>query len=488
KIDARMEENGQLDQLLHMKKTTHATTREHASRDLETFPPPMASSRVAVIGAGAAGLVAARELRREGHSPVVFERAAGVGGTWRYDDAASADPLGAGGVHGSLYASLRTNLPRESMGFLDFPFVADEGSVDPRRFPGHQEVLRYLEAFARRFDLLGLVRLETEVVGVRRRVDGAGAGVAGWTVSYCSRKLAGGELQEEEQSEVFDAVVVCNGHFAEPRLAEIAGIDGWPGKQLHSHSYRVPDQFHGQVVVVIGYHPSGMDISRDIAGVAKEVHVAIRSAPCGMQSTTAHANLWLHPMIECAEEDGSVVFQDGSRVKADSVVHCTGYKYRFPFLEEDGMVSVDDNRVGPLYKHVFPPQMAPHISFIGLPFKSILFPVFRLQSNWVAGALSGRIELPSPEEMMLDVMAFYSDMEARGWPKRFTHNLGVEAWTFEYEDWLAEQCGLDKMEEWRRVIYVAARARVSVRLESYRDEWDDDQLLAQAHNDLSKYL
>lgn len=59
---------------------------------------------------------------------------------------------------------------------------------------------------------------------------------------------------------------------------------------------------------------------------------------------------------------------------------------------------------------------------------------------------------------------------------------------FEYEDWLAEQCGLDKMEEWRRVIYVAARARVSVRLESYRDEWDDDQLLAQAHNDLSKYL
>uniref|UniRef100_A0A453J9P5 Flavin-containing monooxygenase n=1 Tax=Aegilops tauschii subsp. strangulata TaxID=200361 RepID=A0A453J9P5_AEGTS len=304
-----------------------------ASRDLETFPPPMASSRVAVIGAGAAGLVAARELRREGHSPVVFERAAGVGGTWRYDDAASADPLGAGGVHGSLYASLRTNLPRESMGFLDFPFVADEGSVDPRRFPGHQEVLRYLEAFARRFDLLGLVRLETEVVGVRRRVDGAGAGVAGWTVSYCSRKLAGGELQEEEQSEVFDAVVVCNGHFAEPRLAEIAGIDGWPGKQLHSHSYRVPDQFHGQVVVVIGYHPSGMDISRDIAGVAKEVHVAIRSAPCGMQSTTAHANLWLHPMIECAEEDGSVVFQDGSRVKADSVVHCTGYVGGCAFIQ-----------------------------------------------------------------------------------------------------------------------------------------------------------
>lgn len=51
--------------------------------------------------------------------------------------------------------------------------------------------------------------------------------------------------------------------------------------------------------------------------------------------------------------------------------------------------------------------------------------MFELQSSWVAGALSGRIELPSPEEMMLDVAAFYSDMEAHGLPKRFTHDLGA---------------------------------------------------------------
>jgi hypothetical protein len=50
-------------------------------------------------------------------------------------------------------------------------------------------------------------------------------------------------------------------------------------------------------VVIIGYNPSGMDISRDIAGVAEEVHVAIRSVPCLVQSATAHANLWLHSMV-----------------------------------------------------------------------------------------------------------------------------------------------------------------------------------------------
>jgi cation diffusion facilitator CzcD-associated flavoprotein CzcO len=76
-----------------------------------------------------------------------------------------------------MYASLRTNLPREVMGFLDFPFAAASDSVDARRFPRHQEVLRYIQAFAHRFHLHGLVRrgehqqrhLEGEVAPERSR-------------------------------------------------------------------------------------------------------------------------------------------------------------------------------------------------------------------------------------------------------------------------------------------------------------------------------
>lgn len=174
---------------------------------------PRRSVRVAVIGAGAAGLVAARELRREGHSPVVFERADAVGGVWVYDDAV------AGGSEqrpssSCLYASLRTNLPRESMGFLDFPFHA-AGDGDARRFPGHEEVRRYLEDFARRFDLLGLVRLQTEVVRVTREAAGASES---WRVSYHTS-----ERREAEEEEVFDAMAVCNGHYGEPRFADIPG-------------------------------------------------------------------------------------------------------------------------------------------------------------------------------------------------------------------------------------------------------------------------
>uniref|UniRef100_A0A8R7USX1 Flavin-containing monooxygenase n=2 Tax=Triticum urartu TaxID=4572 RepID=A0A8R7USX1_TRIUA len=251
---------------------------------------PSRSLRVAVIGAGAAGLVAARELRREGHAPVVFERTDGVGGTWVYEadaDASASPEPPVTQRRSNLYASLRTNLPRECMGFLDFPFVAGPDG-NPRRFPGHAEVLRYLQSFARWFDLHGLVRLETEVVRVSREASGTS-----WRVRY-SRKAPGSEKREAEE-EVFDAVVVCNGHYSKPHFADVAGADAWPGKQLHSTGYRVPELFHGQVVVVIGCGPSGTDISRDIAGVAKEVHLASRWAfAATSEKLPGHANMWLH--------------------------------------------------------------------------------------------------------------------------------------------------------------------------------------------------
>lgn len=45
------------------------------------------------------------------------------------------------------------------------------------------------------------------------------------------------------------------------------------------------------------------------------------------------------------------------------------YSYAFPFLDSKGIVVVDDDRVGPLYEHTFPPSLAPSLSFIGIPRK-----------------------------------------------------------------------------------------------------------------------
>ncbi|KAG2319991.1 hypothetical protein Bca52824_013204 [Brassica carinata] len=211
------------------------------------------SLHVAVIGAGAAGLAAARELRRESHSVVVFERSAQVGGLWVYTPQTEPDPLSLDPnrtvVHSSVYASLRTNLPRECMGYRDFPFVPrddDDESRDPRRYPSYGEVLAYLRDFAREFELEEMVRFETEVVYVER--DGRR-----WKIRS---RNSGGVFKDE----IFDSVVVCNGHYTEPRVAHV------PGNQA-----------------------GGRDISKDIAAMAKEVRVASISR-YGKSTDSSHCN------------------------------------------------------------------------------------------------------------------------------------------------------------------------------------------------------
>lgn len=82
---------------------------------------------VAVIGAGAAGLVATRELKREKVPVQCYEMHSNVGGVWAFTDDAESDLLGTSAssrVHSSLYASLRTNLPREVMRYCASNFFS----------------------------------------------------------------------------------------------------------------------------------------------------------------------------------------------------------------------------------------------------------------------------------------------------------------------------------------------------------------------------
>ena len=64
--------------------------------------------RVAVIGAGAAGLCCARYLRRHADrfTFTVFEKEGEVGGTWVYTDRTDRDEYGLP-IHSSMNASLR---------------------------------------------------------------------------------------------------------------------------------------------------------------------------------------------------------------------------------------------------------------------------------------------------------------------------------------------------------------------------------------------
>lgn len=181
------------------------------------------SKNVCVIGAGPSGLVAARELRKEGHVVVVLEQNHDVGGQWLYEpNVEGEDPLGRNTflkVHSSIYGSLRLVSPREIMGFTDFPFLVKKGR-DMRRFPGHGELFLYLKDFCDWFGLRDMIRFNTRVeyVGMLDY-----SGVIGKDLKWVVKSK---EIKKTEKvvEEVFDAVVVATGHYSKPRLPTIKGV------------------------------------------------------------------------------------------------------------------------------------------------------------------------------------------------------------------------------------------------------------------------
>uniref|UniRef100_A0A7N0TN90 Flavin-containing monooxygenase n=1 Tax=Kalanchoe fedtschenkoi TaxID=63787 RepID=A0A7N0TN90_KALFE len=362
------------------------------------------SKTVCVIGAGPSGLVAARELRRELHKVVVMEQSHDIGGQWLYSSDTrdevplaryfSTDSVVVPRVHSSVYASLRLTSPREIMGYTDFPFATKKGR-DMRRFPGHRELFLYLKDFCEWFGLRELIRFDTKVEYVGMADNGCRIGEdLKWVVR--SRAVAAPDATVVE--EIFDAVVVATGHYTQPRLPKIKGMDSWRRRQIHSHTYRVPIPFRDEVVVIVGNSLSGQDISMELVEVAKQVHLSSKTLDVteGLSRVISkHKTLHLHPQIDRLCDDGRVVFVDGSCVEADTIIYCTGYSYSFPFLDAQGIITVDDDRVGPLYEHTFPPSLAPSLSFIGIPRKvtkyafPFLFPCrLEVEKNIMLGAWS----------------------------------------------------------------------------------------------------
>lgn len=73
-------------------------------------------------------------------------------------------------------------------------------------------------------------------------------------------------------------VYLCLRHYHTPRLPAIPGMETFPGLQLHSHAYRVPDTMVGKTVVVLGAGPSGLDLALEISKVAKQVGLSVRTS------------------------------------------------------------------------------------------------------------------------------------------------------------------------------------------------------------------
>ena len=278
---------------------------------------------VAVIGAGAAGLITTHELVSAGLDVTVFEQSERVGGLWVYQESVESDPLGQRPrerIHGSLYASLRANLPRDLMAFEDYTFdSAGGGHDDWPRYPGHAQVLEYLERFSVDAGIRPRIRFGC-------RVESICPDAHGWRVD----------------GEAFDAVAICNGHFSEPLVPDLPGLEDFRGEALHSHNYRGPEPFSGQRVLVLGASVSGAELARELATVADVVYFSGRTFRDPRSVGSRHDRITRCPPVARFLAD-AVVLTDGQRIEGvDAILFCTGYDYRFPFLAP-GVVHVRNN-------------------------------------------------------------------------------------------------------------------------------------------------
>jgi dimethylaniline monooxygenase (N-oxide forming) len=406
------------------------TARPHTPSDVHGGPH---GPRVCVIGAGSSGIAAVKVLHERGIDVDAFELSDRVGGNWVWGNR--------NGVSSS-YRSLHINTSRSRMEFSDFPM--------PEHLPNfarHDQIAAYFDSYVDHFGFRDRITFCTGVEHVEPLAGG------GFDV-----RLGTGETRR------YDSVVVANGHHWDPRLPEpgFPGAETFTGEQMHSHDYSDEEQLAGRKVVVLGMGNSAMDIAVDASYHADETYLAHRRgvhiipkyvfgkpydeiagheripgwvrwpvARMMMRAATGpmsryglqqpdHKFAQAHPTMSSrildrlahgaitpkptiARFDGDdVVFDDGSRVAADLVVYCTGYKISFPFFDADFLDPSGDNQVR-LYQRMFHPTV-PGLYFVGLvqPLGAIM-PIAERQSELVADHLQGRYALPEPSQVQREM-------------------------------------------------------------------------------------
>jgi cation diffusion facilitator CzcD-associated flavoprotein CzcO len=205
--------------------------------------------RVAIVGAGFAGLSTAKVLRQSGFDVTVFDKAPDVGGVWSRT---------------RRYPGLRTQNNKGTYHLSDLPMPADYPE-----WPSGEQVQQYLERYAEMFGLGEVLRLSTEVVSAAL-VDGD----TQWLIAH---RPAG--TDQPATWGRYDHLVVANGIFSEPALPQFEGRDAFTaagGRVLAAGEFHDLEAARGKHVLVVGYGKSSCDVAVPVSDVAARTDVIAR--------------------------------------------------------------------------------------------------------------------------------------------------------------------------------------------------------------------
>ncbi|WCN11183.1 flavin-containing monooxygenase [Marinomonas mediterranea] len=201
--------------------------------------------RIAIIGAGLSGIAAIKQLTDEGHHVVCYEKAESFGGVFAAK---------------KIYEDLHLTISNYFMAYSDF--LPTEQSL---KFWSKQEYVQYLKRYLAHFDIEKHIVYNHKVVNAEQNGDK-------WTV-----KVQSGSGEETESE--FDMVVVCSGHFQEPKTPDLEGLSDFMGDIIHSNDYRDKMAFKGKRVMCVGLGESSADITSEISEVAEKCILSLRRYP-----------------------------------------------------------------------------------------------------------------------------------------------------------------------------------------------------------------
>ncbi|MDR7304035.1 ArsO family NAD(P)H-dependent flavin-containing monooxygenase [Haloactinomyces albus] len=290
---------------------------------------------VVVIGGGQAGLAAGYFLRRAGLDFVLLDAAAGPGGAWRH-----------------MWPSLRLFSPAEHSPLPGWPMPRQTGA----EYPTVDHVVNYLTRYEQRYALP--VHRPVRVTGVH---DGG---------EYLAVHTDRGTWQAR-------VVISATGTWQAPYVPSDPGQEEFTGRLLHTASYRGPEQFRGQRVVVVGGGNSAAQILAEVSTVAETTWVTRRpprfmpddvdgrvlfdvatrrhrARQSGSDDTDGVADLGdivlvpsvldarrrgvlrAEPMFDCLTRNG-VTWSDGTEHAAEAVIWCTGFRPGLQHLRTLGL-------------------------------------------------------------------------------------------------------------------------------------------------------